>query len=153
TKVTDPNLIATNWTYDAFGRVQAETRPDNTSSTYTYYSCNTPPCWGVNDLRSSVFRNDYGTDGSLVGSDGRYWDGLGRLRYDQTLHAFGTTVNEQINVYDPLARAIYRYQPVSSGTNGYSAFSYDVLNRPTRANLYQSSGALDRTTSWTYAGR
>jgi RHS repeat-associated protein len=152
-QLQDPNGIITKWTQDPYGRPLSETRPDGTVSYFTYYSCNTPPCWGVNDLRFSVFRDDYGTDNSLIGSDGRYWDGLNRLRYDQRLHAFGTTVNEKITGYDALGRAIWSYQPVSSGSNGYTAFSYDLRDREITANLYQSNGALDRTTSWAYSGR
>jgi RHS repeat-associated protein len=153
TQATDPNLIAVKWAYDDFGRKNKETRPDQTYSTLTYYYCNSPPCWGVNDLRFSAFRNDYGTDGTLAYSEGFYSDGLNRVRYDQTTHAFGTLVDDEIDGYDSLGRTIWRYQPVSSSSNGYFAFAYDAISRPTGAKLYQTSGALDRTVSWAYAGR
>jgi RHS repeat-associated protein len=153
TQLTDPNGLITKWQYDDFGRESVEIRPDNTYSGYTYYSCNTPPCWGVNDLRLSTYRDDFGTDSAHVGSEGYYWDGLGRQRYDQSLHAFGTLVYDKIVGYDSLGRATYEYQPVSSGSNGYYTYSYDPLNRMTSAMLYQSNGSLDRTYLASYAGR
>jgi RHS repeat-associated protein len=153
TQFIDPNAIKTMWFYDDFGRKNQETRPDQTISTYTYYSCNTPPCWGVNDLRMSVYRDDYKSDGSSEGAEGFYWDGFNRLRYDELTHVFGTLVYEKIAGYDSLGRLIWQYQPVSSGSNGYFGFAYDPLNRITSATLYQSNGSLDRTYLASYAGR
>lgn len=37
--VTDPNLLTTSWTYDAFGRGQKESRPDQTYTEWAYNHC------------------------------------------------------------------------------------------------------------------
>jgi RHS repeat-associated protein len=152
-QLTDLNGLITKWQFDDYGRQTVEIRPDNTYSGYTYYSCNTPPCWGVNDLRLSVYRDDFSADSAHIGSEGYYWDGFGRQRYDQTLHALGTLVYDKIIGYDPLGRPTYEYQPVSSGTNGYYTYGYDPLGRMTSTKLYQSNGSVDRTVSASYAGR
>ncbi len=119
---TDANLQQTSVGYDNYGRLSEVTRPDQTYSTYTPYSCNTPPCWGVNDLRAAVFRNDYATDGTLEGSEGIYWDGMDRLRYDQTVHAFGTLVYDRILGYDGLGRRIWQYAPVAAAAMAIRPF-------------------------------
>ena len=55
--------------------------------------------------------------------------------------------------YDSLGRLTVRYQPTSGASNGHTAWAYDLLDRVTAQHLYQSNGALDRTTTISHAGR
>ncbi len=47
----------------------------------------------------------------------------------------------------------YDYAPYSGAINGYTVWTYDVLNRPKSRTLYTSSGAVDRSTTFGYLGR
>src|SRR5690606_4864990 len=39
TSTTDPNSLVTQWQYDAFGRKTSESRPDGSSTSWTYAAC------------------------------------------------------------------------------------------------------------------
>ena len=39
------NNLTTSWTYDAFGRKKKETRPDSTSTTWTWTACTSYCGW------------------------------------------------------------------------------------------------------------
>ena len=60
---------------------------------------------------------------------------------------------EEVFAYDSLGRLVSQHHPQSASANGYTTRTYDALNRVTAQKLYQSSGVLDRVTSFAYAGR
>ncbi len=151
-QVTDPNNVVASRAYDDFGRISQVTRADGTYSIYTPYLCSTG-CGGPPDLRFSVYRDDYGTDGIKAYSDGLYWDGLGRQRYDITTHAFGRLVYDEVVLFDSLGRRTAQYQPFASSPNGYLGFLYDPLNRLDAARLIRPDNTVDRTVTIGYGGR
>jgi len=68
------------------------------------------------------------------------------------MRVLGAWVTET-NQYDNLGRPVARYRPTSAASNGYVAWTYDLLDRVTAQKLYQSNGALDRTIALGYSGR
>ena len=83
---------------------------------------------------------------------------MNRLRFDESYRSNGLgNANvwniDAVRYYDSLGRLVNLNLPYSSGSNGYRQWSYDVLNRQTSAQLFQSNGTLDRTTTTTYLGR
>lgn len=149
---TDPNGLVTTWQYDDFGRRTLEIRPDQTRTAWAFESCAIGPCWGVTDLRFLVYETPQETNGTPILQRQLFYDGFDRLRYDERERVLGVWTQE-VFAYDSLGRRIAQHQPYSLGGNGYRTWSYDALDRVTAERLYQSGGALDRTTTVAYAGR
>jgi RHS repeat-associated protein len=150
-QTTDPNGLTARWQYDDFGRKTTENRPDQTSTTWTFTACTSPPCWGVSDLRFLVDERPKDVNGQDIMLRSRFYDGVDRLRYDENNRVLGTWTNE-VFVYDSLGRLATQHRPYSSASNGWETKTYDALNRVTAIRLYQPSGTLDRTTTVAYAG-
>ena len=148
---TDPNSVAVSWLYDNFGRRNRESRPDSTYTTWTYTDCTADPCWGVPNLRFLAQASQYDSGSTLIRTVDDFYDGLERPRYHEYNRALGVWTNE-VTYYDALGRRSTVYLPFSSASNGYHAFGYDLLNRPTSDQLYDNAGTLNRTTGMAYAG-
>jgi RHS repeat-associated protein len=150
---TDANGLVTSWTYDNFARKTRENRPDGTYTTSAYNDCVTAPCWGVSDLRFLTYTYEYNTAGTLVRTREQFYDGLDRLRYDETNRISGTWTTQQ-TTYDSLGRKVNVFLPYSAGAygNGYHQYGYDIANRPLTDKLYTNANALYRTISMGYTG-
>lgn len=148
----DPNLLVTSWTLDDYGRTTKLLRPDGTYSTTSFSYCVSAPCWGLSDLRFLETETDYGSNGSSIASNQRFYDGFNRLRYNERNRVLGTWTTD-VTIYDSLGRVYAQYQPQSSGSNGYTRLGYDERNRPTAKQLYDGSGTLNRTTGYSYQGQ
>jgi RHS repeat-associated protein len=149
--VTDPNRLAISWQYDDFGRRVLETRPDLTTTAWSFESCATGPCWGGTDLRFHVYQTSRGSANEVYEQRELLYDGFDRLRSSQYMRVLGAWVTETYR-YDGLGRLVARYQPSSGADNGHLSWTYDLVDRVTSQNLYRSNGALDRTTSLSYSG-
>ena len=150
---SDPNAITTFWQFDDFGRRSREDRPDGTATIWTYTGCATPPCWGAADLRLRVTEDWRDTSGVVsVNTRQVHYDGLDRLRSDETNRVLGMWTKNVV-LYDSLGRVVTKYQPYSTTSNGHLEWTYDAIGRVLTAKLFQPSGALDRTTTYGYAGR
>jgi RHS repeat-associated protein len=152
TRATDPNGLSTHWIYDEFGRRTRETLPDQTWTTWSFESCATGPCWGVNDLRFLVYETRMGADGAHVSSRHLFYDGFEHLRYDQYHRALGTWTIE-LYKYDALGRRVEQWRPYSSVRTGSTSVGFDALGRLTAQRIYDGAGALIRSQSFAYAGR
>jgi YD repeat-containing protein len=149
---TDPNGVGVSFGYDSFGRKTSEYRPDGTYSTWTYEDCTTASCWGlIDNLRLRVTERLYSSAAVLVRSGEKYFDALERSKYEGAQRVLGTWTYTK-TVYNALGLKYERFQPYSSGHNGFHRYAYDELNRPTSDQLYNASNALDRTTLMAYAG-
>lgn len=156
--LTDPNGLITSWYQDDYGRNNEQVRSDNTYSLTTFYSCSTPPCWGVVDLRFYVSEVEYGSDGNSITESHTFYDGFNRVRDEESYRSNGlgnaTVWNiDALHAYDSLGRKIQLTFPYSTSLNGYMQWSYDLLNRPLTQKLFQGNGTLDRTTTYSYLGR
>ena len=150
---TDPNGIVTSWLYDGYGRKIQERRPDGTSTSWNFWSCDSANNYcGVPDLRWGFTETEL--DSALYGITQKFvfHDGLNRLRYDERLNLAGGLTYLTVG-YDALGRKSIEYVPVSTGGWHYHHYSHDLLNRPTTDALYSAGGTLDRQTRIAYAGR
>lgn len=150
-QATEPNGLTTHWQYDDFGRKTTEVRPDQTSTSWVFTACTSPPCWGVSDLRFRVDTRPKDVNGQDVMLRSQFYDGVDRLRYDEHNRVLGTWTNE-VFVYDSLGRLATQHRPYSSASNGWETKTYDALSRVTAIDLYRPNSTLDRTTTVTYAG-
>lgn len=150
---TDANGVTTRWTYDAFGRRRDETRPDGTRTAWSYSNCSPGTCQGSIDLRLRTTIVATGTQGEEYERRNLYLDGTGRLQYQSVVLPLGATSTERF-VHDALGRLVARYVPKTGvASNGYETLSYDPLGRVLAERLYTASGALERNTTFAYAGR
>jgi RHS repeat-associated protein len=122
--------------------------------TWTFAACNASNSYcGVTDLRYNLQEAIYNSGGTLLRNVYEYHDGFDRIRDREGQRVLGTWTIDELRKYDALGRLTYDYAPYSSAINGYTLWAYDAINRPKSKSLYNSSGALDRTTSFTYLGR
>ncbi|HQR71322.1 MAG TPA: RHS repeat-associated core domain-containing protein [Burkholderiaceae bacterium] len=155
---TDANGALTSWGHDEFGRTNLEIRPDGTRTTVGLDSCNSSGCMSSTDTTQRFHANvvSTGAASETYASRDVYFDGLGEavsmtyLRPSTSTTTVATTVH---TTYDALGRVVNEYNPASgTANNGYVQHAYDLLNRPLTAKLYNASNAVDRTTTYTYAG-
>lgn len=154
TLATDLNNVATQWAYEDFGRLSKTTYPDGTFTTRAYTACNSANSFcGVPDLRLKVSDAKYSSSSTLITQSYSYSDGFNRVRDRESARVLGIWTIDEITYFDSLGRRIQRYRPYSSATNGYQKWTYDQINRTKQEQLYNSGGALDRTTGYSYTGR
>lgn len=123
TKLTGPNGLSTDWTYDGFGRVLTETRADGTQTTKTYTYCQS------NCPHGSPFYVTTATSGAP--STTMYVDILGREIATESQGFSGVTVFKD-SEYDTLGRVARVSSPYYAGDTTYwTEYSYDVLGRVT----------------------
>jgi len=128
TKLTGPNALVTQWTYDGFGRKSSETRADGTTTTWAYTRCvDNPagcPTYGV----YLVTETSTGAPTKTV-----YFDSLNREIRSEVQGFDGTLVRKDTQ-YDALGRVAQVSKPYYAAQTIYwTAFSYDVLGRITDA--------------------
>jgi RHS repeat-associated protein len=148
--VTDPNNLSTSWGYDAFGRRTLETRPDLTSTMWSYLSCSTCD----SRVRYRVVQEERTTGGSLFHTTTRYynrWDALGWEVEQQLGSDYVYRVGRD---FDARGRVTLEYVPYFAGqpTQGTRRLSYDLLDRVTSDALHTASGTVARSTGYGYAG-
>ncbi len=152
--VTDPNGAAVSLTYDGYGRQTQESRPDGTSTAWSYAVCDSSNSYcGVPNLRWQVTETQRDISSATIRYRYRLFDGFDRERYDEQLNLSGG-LTYRVSAYDALGRTLAKYEPFSSGAQHCHWFSYDLLNRQTADSLYPScTGAPDRQTFTGYEGR
>src|SRR6266513_235531 len=128
TKLTGPNALVTQWTYDGFGRKLSEARADGTTTNWTYTRCvDSPgscPAYGV------YFATEASTGAPTKAV---YFDSLNREIRSEVQGFDGTLVRKDTQ-YDALGRVAQVSKPYYAAQTVYwTAFSYDVLGRVTDA--------------------
>jgi RHS repeat-associated protein len=151
--VKNANNLTTSWVYDAFGRKTKETRPDSTSTTWTWSLC-TSYCGWSNSVYQ-VAQSLYQTNGStVIRTDTNYYDPIDRVTETSGTTVTGSTAIVQI-LYNSLGLLTQQSMPFLSGGTAYQqSFSYDVLNRLTTATRpISSTNSNPQSTTYAYAGR
>jgi RHS repeat-associated protein len=103
TSATDPNGVVVSWSPDAFGRELTESRPDGTSTGWSYADCAS-------------------SGGCLIGSHG--------LVVTQTVYNVGGTQQTRMQTYyDPADRPLLTSKLMESGAYDRNEQRYDSLGR------------------------
>ena len=151
TSATDPNGISVSWQYDAFGR---RIREDRADGTYTTWSLNDrcPSC----SARYRTYVDEVVRDSGGATFDRRlqYLDVFDRLTYNYWLN-FDGTFSGTARVFDALGRVAADYFPVLSTASwvGFTAYSYDIANRPTTISRpISDTNSTPQTTTIYYEG-
>ncbi len=133
-KLTGPNGLSTNWTYDTFGRKILESRADATSTSWSYNMCS----GGCPSSASYyVVQSSAGTPTVTV-----YYDQLDREIRTQTVGYGGTTIYKD-TVYNALGHVDHVSRPYYSNAPAYwTYYSYDALGRVTSVSLPTASSSV-----------
>ncbi len=149
TKLTGPNLLETNWTYDSFGRKASETRADGTVTNWSYARCvdlpaGTCPTYGqyrvtvtvtgaptsstyYDSLAREIRAETQGFDGTLVRKDTQY-DSLGRIaQVSRPYNSTATPVWTVFTLYDILGRVKQVDEPATSSGQARTVTDYNAL--------------------------
>jgi RHS repeat-associated protein len=152
---TDPNGLSTSWLYDGIGRRTHEQRADNTATDWLISGCTSANNYcGTGDatIRSQVQKVERDIRGSDIGSVIAVYDGRDRERRTGKQMSGGVW-SYVSRSYDSLGRLTTQSLPYSQVFNGKHRFTYDLADRPIKDELLNAANAVDRFTSWTYAGR
>ncbi len=148
TSHTGPNGLTTSWSYDTFGRVTQENKPDGTIAVYHYYYCNgvnggTAGCetLGAYDARTY----SYASDGVTQNAPTRMtdFDALGRVIMTY-VQGFDGNFIEVWTKYDANGRVSQTSRPFFGccTSNFYwTNYTYDDLGRVTQTT--QTNGRVD----------
>lgn len=127
---TDPNTLATVWTYDYFGRRTQELRPDGTMTNSIYTVCSSGcPTNAAFYVQSEDFAPDGTTQiGAIIVS---YFDSLSRVIAKDS-QGFDGRTSRVSTVYDANLYIVQTSRPyfVTSDTPQWTAFANDDLGRP-----------------------
>lgn len=154
TQDQDPNSLAVQRQYDAFGRVVLETAPDGTKAAWTYAYCSgfdprgssfgvTCPAATSGTLVSVTTRTPQDKNGAQSGPPQRtYYDTVGRVARTETLSFDGTHWIVKAVGFDSVGRATQSAEPyldtspptIAASSVVWTTTQYDVLNRPNQIN-------------------
>jgi RHS repeat-associated protein len=126
--IKNPNSLTTSWLYDAFGRKSKETRPDGTSTTWTWNTC-TSFCGWSNSFYQ-IAQSAYQSNGTtVIRTNTNLYDPVGRVTQTSGPTVTGATA-VVLKTYNSLGLLIKQSMPYTSGAPAYSQrYAYDVLNR------------------------
>jgi len=138
------NNLTTSWTYDAFGRKSKETRPDGTSTTWTWSAC-TSFCGWSNSVYQ-IAQTAYQTNGTTaIRTDTTSYDPVDRVTQTAGPTVTGTIATAQ-KLYNSLGLVVQQSMPFLTGGTAYQqSFGYDVLNR-----LVESERPVSASSGQTY---
>jgi len=151
--VTNPNNLTTSWMYDAFGRKNKETRPDGTSTTWTWSAC-TSFCGWSNSFYQ-IAQTNYQTNGStVIRTDTNLYDPIDRVTQTSGPTVTGSNAIVQ-KLYNSLGLLTQQSLPRISGATAYQqSYYYDGLNRlSSTTRPISSTNPTLQTTIYGYAGR
>jgi RHS repeat-associated protein len=163
------NAPPTTWQYDGFGRRTQETRPDGTSTQWSYNNCSTYNQCLLGSNTLAVSRYEYAYGGGLTSSGTTYSDMLERPLMSN--YSLLSGYYRRDLRYDNLGHIAQRASPCiwvsfSTPCTYWTKYGYDVLNRVTEVQrpINASSGQTScnpltippatgcEGTSYSYAG-
>ncbi|HSK97733.1 MAG TPA: RHS repeat domain-containing protein, partial [Euzebyales bacterium] len=150
---TDENGLETRWSYDAFGRLVSETRPDGTRRVITLSACNAATDCGDPVARYRLRSSEQSPSAATHWYEESSFDPLGRWVVHREQKA-GGAISVRSRRFDErgrLSRENLAHWP-GAAPAGYVQFGYDMLDRPTGAGLHAASGALVQSTGVEYRG-
>jgi len=154
TSVQDPNGILTSWQYDGFGRKSKETRPDGTSTTWSYNDCTSTGCVNGNN-QMTVTQTALNVGGTMQSVQNTYLDAFDRPLVVSRTMLNGAYDRREIQ-YDKLGNVHLQGAPCTfiSCANYWTTNTYDVVNRliESQRPISATDPSL-QTTSYTYQGR
>jgi RHS repeat-associated protein len=150
---TDENGLATRWSYDAFGRLASEIRPDGTRRVITLSACNAATDCGDPAARYRLRSSEQSPSAVTHWYEEWSFDSLGRWVVHREQKA-GGALSVRSRRFDERGRLSRENLPHWPGAApaGYVQFGYDLLDRPTGAGLHAASGALVQSTGVEYRG-
>jgi RHS repeat-associated protein len=151
--VKDANNLITSWAYDTLGRKTKETRPDGTSTTWTWALC-TASC-GWSDSEYQVAQTLYQSNGTTaIRTDTSFFDPIDRVTEISGPTVTGSTAIVQ-KLYNSLGLLTQQSIPFLSGGTAYqTSYSYDLLNRISSVSRPTSStNSAPQSTQYAYVGR
>jgi RHS repeat-associated protein len=150
--VKNANNVTTSWQYDVFGRKNKETRPDNTSTTWTWSAC-TSFCGWSNSVYQ-IAQTAYQTNGTtVIRTDTTAYDSIDRATQAAGPTVTGATATVQ-TLYNSLGLLAQRSMPFISGTPYLQTYAFDVLNRViSETRPISSTNSSPQSTGFAYAGR
>ncbi|RLQ21318.1 hypothetical protein DWB85_13530 [Seongchinamella sediminis] len=121
----DVNGLTTTWSYNSFGQLESETRPDGTTTQTDLYTCTSVAC---SNLGATSYVETQASGQSTVRT---YYDVLGRQVRMRTQALDGTRVNQDTE-YDAQGRAFRSSEPYfDGGAVTWNTSTYDFLDRVT----------------------
>ncbi|MGO9593518.1 MAG: RHS repeat domain-containing protein, partial [Steroidobacteraceae bacterium] len=131
TSHTGPNGLTTTWSYDTFGRMTSEVRPDSTKTTQSYSYCSgSCPTNGQFYAQSEIVNSGSGSQIGPISTV--YYDMLSRSIAADTQGFDGSHIRVA-TIYDANGRVYQTSRPYFTvgGTAKYTTFAYDALGRVT----------------------
>jgi RHS repeat-associated protein len=142
-KLTGPNLIETNWTYDAFGRKFSEVRQDGTRTDWTYSAT-------AGSIQAQAYRYSITATSTGAPTVTSYFDILNRAVVSSRANFDGANIYT-VTEYDSLGWVKRSSRPYLTGTIYWSTPTYDILGRvQTESHL---DGAATSTVTYDYNGQ
>lgn len=136
---TGPNLLATSWIYDGFGRLTQESHPDGTIVKSSYAYCGGGcPTNGAFFAQSESFASDGTTQIGPIGTG--HFDSLARPIATDAQGFNGNTIRVA-TIYEAKERVYQTSRPyyIASDIPRYTTYSYDDLGRVIQALMPDAS--------------
>ena len=158
TSQTDPNYttanpLSTTWQYDDFQRKVLETRPDATSTTWSYNNCVTAGCVNANN-KMTVTQTAQNVGGTTQSIQNLYLDSLDRALVTSRTMLSGAYDRNEVQ-YDSLGRIHLQGAPCAfvSCATYWTTNTYDNLNRLIESQRpISATNSTLQTTTIAYAG-
>lgn len=151
---TTANPLKTQWMYDDFAREISESRPDGTSTTFSYNNCATGGCVNSNNTMT-VTVTAVNIGGSTLAKENIYLDGLERPLVTSSTMLNGAFDRREVQ-YNSLGLIYQEGIPCTfiACANYWVTHYYDGLNRLTKLQRpISSTNPTLQTTMINYQGR
>jgi RHS repeat-associated protein len=149
TSATDPNLLATSWTYNDIAQKTLEQRPDGTQTSYGLTAC-ASHCGSSTPLEYYLVTQEQDSTGghTTFRQHYDYYDQLDRVIKDQ-VQISGGQYADTWSIYDSLGRLAQKSSPYMDGATQYFVtYQYDLLNRT--SSMSRPISATNSTLEYTY---